>query len=368
MISKTDPLPVALIGCGNFARQQHLPWLGRFDHARLTCVCDSDAAAAAAAAERFGAESSCTDWRSVAGDPGVAAGVVAVRDEFQAEIAEGLLLAGKHVYVEKPGAVSEAEFGRLIRARDRSGRLAAVGFQKRFSPAYRAVRDLFASAGPPRTFFCRMADDAWRWAKGYPPGALLRHDACHLFDLLRFFTGSEVRTLYAVSGHADEDALLLQFENGATATLLLSGHASMDFPKERLEAFPERGAVTMDDFVEVRCYGFPDFPALQTFPLLNAETGLPVGGAPGLEAFRTLRREAWLAWREAGGVPEVIPNFLRDQGWSESLSRFVSAVQKEEPDIHATLEDARAAARIAWRAEAARSGAQLQAGEVKLEP
>ncbi len=70
----------------------------------------------------------------------------------------------------------------------------------------------------------RMADEAWRWAKGYPPVALIRHDACHLFDLLRHFTGSVVKSLLCPDARPDDDALLIGFENGATATLLHSGH------------------------------------------------------------------------------------------------------------------------------------------------
>ena len=366
-----ETVSMAVIGCGNFACRQHLPYLQRFGNVRLACVCDVKRETALRAAHRFGAETTTQTWQAVAEDPGITAVVVAVRDDLQADIAEGMLQAGKHVYLEKPGATSEAEFDRLIRARDRQGTLAVVGFQKRFAPAYRALREVFAVAGPPRNLFCRMADDAWRWAKGYPPGALLRHDACHLFDLLRYLTASEMRAMHAFASRPDDDALLMQFMNGTTATLMQSGHASMDFPKERMEAILDRGAVTMEDFVEVRTYGITGLPAIRMFPLVDPDTGKPLGQGLGLQNFQALRRRAWEDWQAEGGTPKVLPNFLRDQGWGQSLARFVAAVQSGEPDVHATLEDARAASRMAQAAEAAQaaaaSGAALHAGQIEGE-
>ena len=349
------PVQLAVIGCGNFARSQHLPNLRHLQEASLAAVCDIHAPTARATAQSFAAGYATTELRDILEDDNIEAAVVAVRDDLQAAMATALLQAGKHVYLEKPGATREADFQTLIHARDHGRRLAVVGFQKRFSPAYRAVKAAFEHSGAPRNIFMRMADDAWRWAKGYPPGALIRHDACHLFDLLRHFTGSEVKSLLCLDARPDDDALLIGFKNGATATLLHSGHASMDFPKERFEAITERGGVTMDDFVEVRTFGHPNLPPCQRFPLIDPQTGAPVPGVEGLDSFLRLRREAWRDWSEKGGVPKVIPNFLRDQGWRESLRQFLVAIRRAENPPHASLEDALAASRIADWAERSRA-------------
>ncbi|MCC5849911.1 MAG: Gfo/Idh/MocA family oxidoreductase [Verrucomicrobia bacterium] len=350
------PVQLAVIGCGNFARSQHLPNLRHLPEARLAAVCDTHAPTAQSAAQTFAAGYATTELRDILNDDNIEAAVVAVRDDLQADIATALLQSGKHVYVEKPGATRDADFQKLIQARDQSDRLAVVGMQKRFSPAYRAVKAAFEHSGAPRNIFSRMADDAWRWAKGYPPGALIRHDACHLFDLLRLFTGSEVKTLHCLDSRPDDDAILIGFENGATATLLHSGHASMDFPKERFEAITDRGGVIMDDFVEVRVLGHPQLPARQTFSLIDPRSGDPIPDVEGLDDFLRLRRQAWQDWTEKGGIPKVIPNFLRDQGWRESLREFCAAIRNGNPHPpHASLEDARAASRIATLAEESRT-------------
>ena len=347
-----------MIGCGNFARRQHLPNLARMPEVRLAAVCDLDPDTVAHAAQHFGAGYGTTRIQRIVEDPDIDAVAVAVRDELQAELGSQILAAGKHLYVEKPAAQTGEEFAKLIRARDASGCYAAVGFQKRFAPAYRAFRRILEADDGPRNLYVRMADDAWRWAAGYPPGALIRHDACHLFDLLRLFTGSEITTVMCASGRPDDDALLLLFNSGVTATLLHSGHASMDFPKERFEAITKRGGAIFDDFVEVGSYGISGSPARQTFPLRSADSGDPVAECDGLSDFLTLRRHAWEAWRKKGGVPDVIPNFLRDQGWYESLRQFAISIREGSPGDHARLEDARAAFRVATAAEKSRSTRQ----------
>lgn len=345
------PVRVAVVGCGNFARRQHLPNLARMPTAQLRWVCDVSKETAVATARAFGAVSHTSDLDTILSDPETEAVILTVRDDLQANLGEKVLRAGKHLYVEKPAAQTEEQFDKLIAARDACGARAVVGFQKRFSPGYAAARRALLADGGPHNLFIRMADDAWRWAHGYPPGALLHHDACHLFDLTRLFTGSEVRSVFCAASRPDDDALLLVFENGATATMLHSGLATMDFPKERFEAITRRGGVIMDDYVETRVFGIPGLPPLQTHALVSAETGEPVQEEEGLAAFLSLRRKAWEDWTAKGGVPEVIPNFLRNQGWYAAMEAFLVSLRGGKIETpHASLEDARAAARVATAA------------------
>ena len=128
-----------------------------------------------------------------------------------------------------------------------------------------------------------------------------------------------------------------------------SGHASMDLPKERTEALVSRGAVVMEDFVEVHCYGFPDRPPTQRFGWEGS------GAQAGWEAWRRFRRMAWERWRAEGGpTATCIPNFLRDQGWRAALHAFLEAVLKRAPFTNAGVEDAQAAARVVAAVEESR--------------
>lgn len=293
-------------------------------------------------------------------DPELDAVIISVPDAAQAGLVLAAIAAGKQVYVEKPVAGEKAVFARLIRARDTAGCRVAVGFNKRRAPAYRAAHRHIIAMGGARSLFLRMTDDAWRWAADLPQGSLLRHDACHLFDLAQWLSESPIRQVMASGGLPDEHAALLHHESGLTSAILLSGNASMDFPKERMEAVTPHGCVTMDDFVEVRTFGDPGQSFVETFPGLAARQAdcpwVAKLGTRGLPGMLELRRELHRQWRQSGKpVPDVIPNFLRDQGWRDSIREFLACIAHNKPLPHATLEDASTAAAVTWAVEQSRA-------------
>ncbi len=171
--------------------------------------------------------------------------------------------------------------------------------------------------------------------------------------------------MWCSSPRAEDDALLLRFANGAAALVLGSGHATMDFPKERVEAITSRGAVVVDDFVELRAFGGMNLPTRETFPgrasRTEDEPWVKRLGLRGLEGMIEVRRSLWEAWRLAPDPPPaVLPNFLRDQGWAASMESFVDALANGASPPHATLEDARSASAVADAAERSRASGQVE--------
>lgn len=358
-------VPVAVIGCGNFARWQHLPNLARSSLADLRLVCDANAELAASVAQRYGC-ASCDNSAAVWADPSIQAVVICVRDELQADLAMAALAHGKHVYVEKPLATSPSAITAVADAVQSSGLNLCVGFQKRFAPAYQMAKDLLLRQGGVRNLALRMADDAWRWAIGYEPGSLIVHDVCHLFDLARWLCASEVATIYAARSRPDDDALLLTMDNGCVVTIMASGHGSIDMPKERLDAVGDRGGVIVEDFVELRSYGIPEVNPVHYFAGVSHPDHSPLPrhllaeqGAAGLA---TLRRIAWQLRQEHPAVnphavedhrlaQELIPNFLRNQGWAQAMDAFLAGISsgQRSGDL-AQATDAHAASVVATAA------------------
>ena len=361
---------VGLIGAGNFARHQHLPNLHRIPEARWRAICDVKADLAGQLADKYAADYGTGDHRRVLDDAAIDAVVIAVRDDLQAPLAVEALQAGKHVYVEKPLAETAEAAEAVVAAQAASGRRLAVGLNRRYAPIYRAMREVAAADGGPRNVHIHMADDAWRWAVNYPPGFLLPLDACHLFDLLRWLSGSEIARVYCVSSRPDDDCVSVTMADGCVASILLSGHGTMDMPKERTDVICTRGGCSGEDFVELRTYGYEAFPHVRHF----AGHSHPDGEFAnkylceqlGADALRGLRRVTWqLRQRiEAGAdagepdaaeartfVGKTIPNFLRDQGWLAALRAFVVGIATGEPTDHAGARDALAAV-LAARAAA----------------
>ncbi|TVR08325.1 MAG: gfo/Idh/MocA family oxidoreductase [Planctomycetota bacterium] len=362
----TTAVGVALVGCGNFARWQHLPNLARLPQADLRWLCDRDLDLAEELAERHGCRA-CKDAAEVFADPRVQAVVIAVRDELQAELCQAALAHGKHVYVEKPVGISPEQVQAVVSAADRAGRQVAVGFQKRCAPAYLRAKELLDADGGVYNLSLRMCDDAWRWAHGYEPGALLVHDCCHLFDLAAHLCGSPVVEVIARRARPDDEVVLLRMACDAVVTLTNSGHGTMDMPKERLEAISARGGVSVEDFCELHAYGYEGVDPVERFagsshpdrPLLPRYL-LADQGAAGLAS---IRRIAWQLRQDQAlgrldGRPDAaeaeafiaatIPNFLREQGWLAAMREFLARCAGAAPQLPlAAPSDALAASRVA---------------------
>ncbi len=368
-----QPVRVALIGAGNFARRQHLPNLHRIPEAELMTICDVNNELAESLCARYAAPTTSgsptqmpraeTDYRRVLDDREIEAVVIATRSDLQPVIASEALLAGKHVYVEKPLAESPDACDQVVAARNASGKRLAVGFNKRFAPIYQKAKEVMDADGGPRNIHLRMADDAWRWSRGHNPGDLLKIDVCHFFDLVRWFTGAEIATVYCVESRENDETLALQMTNGAVVSILFSGHGTMDMPKERLDAVCTRGGVSAEDYVELGTYGYQQFEPVYRFGGHSHPDGefmhSFLTASLGIDGWKAFRRGTWEARERVLGegrntdpyaqerrhfVDTNIPNFMRDQGWLISLRAFVAGIRAQVPTAHANAEDALAAA------------------------
>jgi len=108
-----DP-KVGVIGAGNYALSILLPELARTG-ARLAAVADLNGASAAHAARKFGAGKALTDYREILDDPTIQAVFVLVGHHLHSRFVTEALEAGKHVFVEKPLAITEAQLERVFK-------------------------------------------------------------------------------------------------------------------------------------------------------------------------------------------------------------------------------------------------------------
>src|SRR3954470_20951603 len=203
----TDPSPgVAVIGAGMVGRAHANAYRNAstvFDldrpAPRLVAIADVHQPFAADAAARYGFARAETDWRAVIDAPDVDAVSVAVANSLHREITEAALAAGKHVLCEKPLAPSVADAQAMVEAAAAApGRVGAVGFTFRRSPAINAIKQQVEGAlGPVRHFvgnyWCDYGYDpgrpmSWRYLGG-PGSGVLADIGSHLVDLAEFFCG-----------------------------------------------------------------------------------------------------------------------------------------------------------------------------------
>ena len=218
---------LGVIGAGNYLKSMILPALAGLPNARLAAICTARGMNADALAARYGFGRALTDASALIADPSVDAVVVATRHDSHARLALEALRAGKHVYVEKPLALTDDELAPVLAQLAGGGPTLWVGHNRRFSPfSRRALEHLegverrqvactVRSAGVPA--------DSW-YQDATEGGGLLFGDVCHFIDLGLAFQRSQPVEVHAFMtrdpGRREESwAIQIQFENGSLSTV-----------------------------------------------------------------------------------------------------------------------------------------------------
>jgi myo-inositol 2-dehydrogenase / D-chiro-inositol 1-dehydrogenase len=217
---------LGLIGAGKVARV-HAGNVARIPGLSLVGVADVVPDAAQALAQEAGAEVAATD--ELLARPDVDAVLVTTPPDTHAELIRAAAQAGKHVFCEKPLATSLADAGRAVRAVEHAGVLLQIGYNRRFDPNLRAVREAVAEGrvGTPWLLRISSRDPAPPPADYLPrSGGLFVDSTSHDFDLARFVLGAEIVQVAVLAasvvdpnaaelGDVDVAVLSLGFSNGA---------------------------------------------------------------------------------------------------------------------------------------------------------
>jgi predicted dehydrogenase len=267
----SEPVRLALVGCGRIAQVAHLPALEKAAGVELVAVSDPSEAVAGAVARRYGVAGVHADAGSALADPAVEAVLIAAPDRFHHGLASQALQAGRHVLVEKPLAATVAEAEDLAGLVDRTGLTLQVGAMKRHDQGVRYARRFAAERlGPVRSFaaWYRIGDlRPGIEATLFPPVAaeagtreretafkadrrryLLATHGAHVFDTVRFLLGDEVASLVARHRQDGPDhlwQLLATTTTGAVGTVTIAADVP-GLPSEGVEVLGAAGTVRAD--------------------------------------------------------------------------------------------------------------------------
>lgn len=192
------PRNVAIVGCGLIGTKRARSLAG----ARLTLCCDVDRARAQALAAAHPGAQAASDWRAAAAAPNVDILIAATTHDMLAIIAAEAAAAGKHVFIEKPGARRACELDAVAEAARQTGVRARVGFNHRYHQAFQKARTLFDSGAIGPLLFIRGRyghggrlgyEREWRADPALSGGGELLDQGVHLIDLARWFLGDFAR-------------------------------------------------------------------------------------------------------------------------------------------------------------------------------
>ena len=241
-----DGVRLGAIGAGNYAKSMILPHFSSLPGLGFEAICTARGANAEALAKRYGLRLATTDADRLIGDAGLTAVMVATRHDSHARYTATALRAGKHVYVEKPLALDDAQLETVIEAlaaRPAGGPTLWVGHNRRYAPlSQRALAHFTGVDVRQVSVTVRTAGipaDSW-YQDATEGGGVLFGDACHFIDLAIWFAQSRPIEVHALAtpdpGRREEAwAIQLRFANGGLATVRYTCGSEAGLERESLE-------------------------------------------------------------------------------------------------------------------------------------
>lgn len=253
----TAPIRIGLLGSGRIGAMHAELLARRIAGVELVAVCDTNEHAARPVAKALGVPHEPTV-------DGVLERVDAVAICTSTDSHVDLLVrsaeAGRAVFLEKPVSLDLAETDRGLAAVERNRTFLQVGFNRRFDPAHRSVRDAVAAGAlgdlhlvritsrdpaPPPLAYARVS------------GGIFLDMTIHDFDMARFVTDSEVVEVFARGsiritpelaelGDLDTVVVTLVHENGVLTTIDNSRQAVYGYD-QRVEAFGSKGSAASEN-------------------------------------------------------------------------------------------------------------------------
>jgi predicted dehydrogenase/threonine dehydrogenase-like Zn-dependent dehydrogenase len=286
---------VGFIGAGNYASRVLIPAF-RKASAQLKTIVTAHGTSGVIHGKAAGFAESSTDVSAMLADTAINAVAIVTRHDSHSRLVKQSLRAGKHVFVEKPLALTLEEVDELQQAYDGASRqLLMVGFNRRFAPHAQKMKQLLDTMKEPKMFVAMMNAGAippshWTQVTSVGGGRIIG-EACHMIDLLRYFAGSAIMSVSArrmgnnpaVAITEDKATITLEFADGSVGTVHYFANGAANFPKERVEAFCAGRVLVLDNFRELRGYGWPGFKRIKSWAQDKGQTACAAAFLAALE-------------------------------------------------------------------------------------
>lgn len=249
-----DVIKVGVIGAGRIGRIHAANLAARVPGAEVAAISDPRLERAQAVAKELGISKAVSDHRGILDDKAITAVAICSPADTHAGFIKEAAAAGKHIFCEKPVDLDAGVVRAAIGAAKKAGVKLQIGFNRRYDPDFKRVRELVAGGalGAVHTVTITSRDPE-------PPpaeyvkvsGGIFLDMTIHDFDMARFIAGEEVETVFASGaalvdpglaelGDVDTAALTLSYRSGALCMIHNSRRAVYGYD-QRLEVFGSGG-------------------------------------------------------------------------------------------------------------------------------
>lgn len=249
-----------MLGAGRIGRIHATNLAGAVAGARLVALADPQPDPLTRLASELGVSRAVADYRDLLTAPDIDAVVVCTPTSTHYQVLLDVAASGKQIFAEKPIDLDLARIDAVNGEVSRRGLNMMVGFQRRYDPDFRRVRDLVQAGAAGDIHIVRITS-----RDAVPPprefvatsGGLFLDMTVHDLDIVRFLTGSEVTGVFA-RGTVLVDPMFSEFEDWDTAVLTLTlangALATIDNSRcavygqdQRVEVFGSKGMIAANN-------------------------------------------------------------------------------------------------------------------------
>lgn len=254
-----DTVKLGVLGAGLFANATLLPALKKVDGVELVGIASAGGLHAQHSARKFGFAYATSSDDEIINDPNINTIAILTRHDTHAELVVKTLQAGKHVFVEKPLAISSDQLTVIsdqLLISDNC--LLMTGFNRRFAPLAQLLHSSLITRHEPLFVHYRVN-------AGYIPlnhwthdpaqgGGRIVGEGCHFVDFITFLVGQVPLSVSARAlpdhGKYREDnvSMTFTFPDGSVGVVDYLANGDIAFPKERVEVFCGGRVAVLDDF------------------------------------------------------------------------------------------------------------------------
>ena len=290
----TDAINMALIGCGGMGRS-HMRRARDVTELNFTAYVDVLEEEAAGALNEFGGNYHTTDVETVWDDDSIDAVLIATHHDSHTPFAVQAAAAGKHIFLEKPMALTIEECLEIEEAVAKAGVKLMMGFKFRFAPLVAKVKEVIRK--PLVTVGQSLHPNMKGWAltpeRG---GGPVLSNGCHAFDLVYWLNESEPVLISAAGGAlthpeiglVDNAAVSVQFENGSIASIIAGDSGDARYTsKFFFEVLDGQRTATLHDRCHKVTFGGCEVESLAVEELPPPASSDPEGTQGELQAWAT---------------------------------------------------------------------------------
>jgi predicted dehydrogenase/threonine dehydrogenase-like Zn-dependent dehydrogenase len=261
--SKTSSVKLGVLGAGLFANSVLLSSIKKAGDMELVGIASSGGLHAQHAGKKFGFQYASSDEDEIINDPKVNTVAILTRHDSHADLVVKALKAGKHVFVEKPLAITPEQLKKIEeQLRITQNCLLLTGFNRRFSPFAQKLQSLVSSLQEPKYIHYRINAGAIplnHWVQDPEiGGGRIIGEGCHFVDCITFLIGAAPIsvTAHALPGggkyREDNVSMTFTFPDGSIGIVDYLANGDKSFPKERVEVFCGGKIAVLDDFVSLQ--------------------------------------------------------------------------------------------------------------------